>query len=321
MRIVVTGAFGFVGRGVVRQLLRAGHEVVALGSPRSTGDVPPARGLTIRRADVRDRETVAELVAGVDGVCHLASRTRVRESFEDPIGYYDTNVGGTIAVLDALDRAGRVPAFVYASTMAVYGVADAYPVTESAPLRPANPYAAGKAAAEALVSHAAAAGMVRAVVLRFANAAGAVDRHGDRDMSRIMPKTVAVASGRFAHLDVNGDGSTRREYVHVLDLADACVRSIERARPGPATVLNIGSGYAASVAEVIRTGREVTGRPITVVHHPPAPEPPIVFADSSRAHDVLGWVPSRSHLARMVADAWQAELRLVQRRNRCISDR
>jgi UDP-glucose 4-epimerase len=235
----------------------------------------------------------------------------VRESFEDPVGYYDTNVGGTIAVLDALRAAGGAPAFVYASTTAVYGQADAYPVVEDAPVRPTNPYAAGKAATEDLVRFAAEAGVARGMVLRFANAAGAVDGFGDRDTTRIIPKVVGVASGRFPHVDVNGDGSARREFVHVLDLADACVRAVEQATTSAAPVLNIGSGYAASMAEVITTCRDVTGRSVAVVHHPPADEPPIVFADSSRAFDVLDWKPTRSNLATIVADAWAAEQRLA----------
>jgi UDP-glucose 4-epimerase len=304
LTVLVTGAFGFVGRAVVRQLLGVGHEVVALVSPWSTVEAITAPGLSVVRADVRDRDALAPVVSGVDGVCHLASRTRVRESFEDPVGYYATNVAGTIAVLDALDTAA--PAFVYTSTLAVYGSADRYPVTEEAPRRPANPYAASKAAAEDLVRFAADAGVVRAMVLRFANAAGSVDRFGDPDVSRIIPKVAGVAAGHFSHVDVNGDGSARREYIHVLDLADACVRALERATAGPADVLNVGSGYAASVAEVIDVGRAVTGRSVEVVHHPPAPEPPIVFADSARAMAVLDWQPTRSDLARLLTDAWAA---------------
>jgi len=312
MKVLVTGAFGFVGRGVVRQLLGGGHDVVAVRSPWSGGELPAAAGLTVGRADLRDRAALVPLLAGVDGVCHLGARTRVRESVEDPVGYWDTNVGGTIALLDALRRADLVvdvPPVVYASTTAVYGLADGYPVGEDAALRPANPYSASKAAGEALVRFAASAGAIGGMVLRFANAAGAVDGHGDRDLSRIIPKTLAVAAGRFSHVDVNGDGSVRREYVHVLDLADASVRALLVARAGEAMTLNVGSGHAASVREVVATAEDVTGREVALIHHPPADEPPVVFSDNTRATARLDWRPGRSDLTRMITDAWQAGLR------------
>jgi UDP-glucose 4-epimerase len=309
MRVLVTGAFGFVGRGVVRQLLGGGHQVLALQSPWSTTEPRLAPGLTVARADLRDKQALAEALSGVEGVCHLGARTRVRESFEDPVGYYDTNLGGTIALLDAIRQANlstEAPRVVFGSTAAVYGLADAYPVTEQAPLRPTNPYSASKAAAEALIGFTAQAGDIGATILRFANAAGAVDGFADPDQSRIIPKVVAVAAGRFPHVDVNGDGSARREYVHVLDIADACVQALTGAAD-EAVVLNVGSGCAASIAEVIAAASDVTGQVIPTIHHPPSPEPPLVFSDNTLALTHLGWKPKRSDLTRMISDAWTAE--------------
>jgi UDP-glucose 4-epimerase len=312
MRVLVTGAGGFVGRAVVDRLRAGGHEVIALRSPRSAA--APVEGVTDVVADIRDRGALVDAVAGVDGVCHLAARTRVRESFADPVGYWDVNVGGTIALLDALAglrgrerRDGCPPALVLASTAAVYGIADRWPVDEDAPLRPANPYAASKAAAESLVRSAAEAGCIGAVILRLANAAGAVGAFADPDVSRIIPKVVAAAAGRFPQVDVNGDGSARRDYVHVLDIADACAGSLEMAGAGRAATVNIGSGVAVSVAEIIATAEAVSGRAVPVVRHPPAAEPPVVFAATGRAAGLLGWKPARSDVARLVGDAWAAE--------------
>ena len=247
-------------------------------------------------------------MAGAGAVCHLAARTQVRESFTDPVGYYDVNVGGTVAVLAALAATApaRPPAFVYASTLAVYGLADDYPVSEEAPVRPTTPYAASKAAAEDVVRFTAQAGGIGAMILRMANASGSVQGRAGRDAA-LIPRAVAVAAGRFPHVDVNGDGSARREYLHVLDAADACVRALERATPGAAETLNVGSDRAVSVAEVLAATERVTGRSVATVVHPPAPEPPLVCADSARARSRLGWAPTRSDLDRLVADAWAAE--------------
>jgi UDP-glucose 4-epimerase len=143
MRVLVTGAAGFVGRVVVRRLADTGHDVRAL--VRRPAAVDGAFEVVV--GDCRDRDTLAALVPGVDGVCHLAARTDVRGSFTDPVGHFDVNVGGTAALLGALAGAGTAPAFVLASTAAVYGVADRYPVEEDAPLRPSSPYAASNAAA------------------------------------------------------------------------------------------------------------------------------------------------------------------------------
>jgi UDP-glucose 4-epimerase len=125
-------------------------------------------------------------------------------------------------------------------------------------------------------------------------------------VSRIIPKAAAVAAGRFPHVDVNGDGSARREYIHVLDIADACVQALT-GPPDDADVINVGSGYAASIAEVIATARDVTGQAIPTIHHPPSPEPPLVFSDNTLALTRLDWKPTRSNLTRMISDAWTAE--------------
>jgi UDP-glucose 4-epimerase len=312
MRVLVTGAAGFVGRAVVADLTAAGHEVRALvrTAPDEVTDLTGRSGaVETVAADIRDRDALVTALTGVDGICHLAARTDVRGSFADPVGHFDVNVGGTTALLAALalalagarpDGLRRAPAFVLASTAAVYGVADRYPVDEDTPRRPSSPYAASKVAAEALVGHAASAGLVAATVLRFTNVGGP----GDPDPTRLLPAALAAAAGARPHLDVNGDGSTRRDHVHVADVASACRLAVEAARPGEGTVYNVGSGTAVSVVELVAMVEDVTGRPVPVRNGPAVPEPPVIESAIGRIAAALGWTPTRSDLRTLVADAW-----------------
>jgi UDP-glucose 4-epimerase len=307
VRVLVTGAAGFVGQAVVADLAASGHEVRALVRALSTEvtDLTERSGAAETVvADVRDRDALITAVAGVEGICHLAARTDVRGSFADPVGHFDVNVGGTTAVLAALAAAGPdgPPPFVLASTAAVYGVADRYPVGEDAPRRPSSPYAASKAAAEALVGHAATAGLVAGTVLRFTNVGGP----GDPDPSRLLPAALAVAAGARTHLDVNGDGSTRRDHVHVADVAAACRLALDEARPGEGAVYNVGSGAAVGVLELVAMVEDVTGHPVPVRHRPAVAEPPVIEAAVGRIAAALGWTPARSDLRTLVADAWAA---------------
>jgi UDP-glucose 4-epimerase len=306
MRVLVTGAAGFVGRVLVDRLAQAGHDVRALVRGPS---VPVAPALPVSPGDlvvgdVTERSVAAAAVDGVDAVCHLAARTDVRGSFADPVAHYDVNVGGTVRLLAALG--GRPVPFLLTSTAAVYGVAAHYPVDEAAPLRPTSPYAASKAAAESLVSAAAAAGIVGGVVLRCANAAGSWAGAGDPDRSRLLPAVAEVAAGRRPALAVNGDGSARRDYVHVADVADAALAALAAACPGRCRTWNVGGGRAASVLEVVRAMEAASGRPVPLDHRPPADEPPVVEASIARIRDDLGWSPTRSGLDRLAADTWAA---------------
>jgi UDP-glucose 4-epimerase len=303
MRVLVTGAAGFLGRVLVDRLLDAGHDVQALvRRPPAAGAVAGAADVVV--GDVTERSVAGAAVAGVDAVCHLAARTDVRGSFADPVGHFAVNVGGTVALLSALD--GRPVPFLLTSTAAVYGVADRYPVDEDAALRPTSPYAASKAAAEALVGHAATAGAIGGVVLRCANVAGSWRGTGDPDRTRLLPAVAEVAAGRRAALTVNGDGAARRDYVHVADVADAAVLALAATAPGRCRTWNVGGGRAASVLEVVRAMEVASGRPVALDHRPPADEPPIVEASVARLRSDLAWAPTRSDLDRLAADTWAA---------------
>jgi UDP-glucose 4-epimerase len=301
VRVLVTGGLGYVGRVVAARLAAAGHQVTALG--RGGGDGPP--GVAVARADLLDRAALGAVVGagGFEAVCHLAALTRVRESFADPVATWAVNVGGTIALLEALEAPVRL---VLASTGAVYGPTAPVPVAEDAPVRPSSPYAASKAAAEQLVGAAAAAGRVGAVTLRACNVAGAARGlgHGDPDGTRLLPAALAAAAGRREAFTMHGDGSVVREFVHVADLADAWLLALEAAAPGRHLVYNVGSGEGVSVGEVLAAVERVTGRRVPVQRRPSADEPAALVADSARIRAELGWAPARSGIDRIVADAW-----------------
>jgi UDP-glucose 4-epimerase len=304
MRVLVTGAFGFVGGAVGRRLAADAHEVVALTSRPLGSARPPGFAAQVRRADVRDPGAVAAAVRGMDAVCHLAGLGRVRESFERPAEYLAVNASGTTAVLAAAQAAGA-SRFVLASSVAVYGAPERQPIREDAPLTPASPYGESKAAAEHAVTEAASQGGLGAACLRIFNAAGADGGVTDPDASRIIPRTLAVSAGKSPFLEVNGDGSAVRDYVHVTDVAEAFVLALSACQPGACAVYNVGA-TPASVADILAVAADVTGRPVDVRRNPSAREPAVLVADCTQIRADLGWIPSRSSLRQIIADSWQA---------------
>ncbi|MGH3622561.1 MAG: NAD-dependent epimerase/dehydratase family protein, partial [Sciscionella sp.] len=292
MRVLVTGATGFLGRSVAASLCAHGHEVVAF--VRRPVDTPV--GIETVTGDVRDPAAVARAVAGVDGVCHLAAVTRVRDSFTDPARCWRTNVVGTLNVLDALSANGKGGRLVLASTAAVYGVTDRQPINEDAETVPTSPYGRTKLAADEAAADVARSGAIGAVSLRAFNIAGASAGTADPDRTRLIPKVLAVQAGLAAELTINGDGSAVRDFVHVADMAEAFALALDACKPGVWSAYNVGSGRRASVAEVVRIAEKVTGRSVPVRHLAPADEPAMLLADSSRIRRELDWLPRNSDL-------------------------
>lgn len=307
MAILVTGATGFVGFATVRRLLSAGHDVVA-ASRRSDAVWEPggsAGTVTLIHGDIRDLEFARRAVQSVDAVVHLAALTRVRESFDRPEEYAAVNVSGTENLLHAITEAGRPMPFVHSSTAVVYGTPEQQPIREDFPTVPSNPYGATKLAADQAVQRAAEAGAVAGVSLRGFNICGATGRRGDDDLTRIIPKAIAVAAGRFPELAINGDGSAIRDFVHVADVAEAIALALEQAKHGHFATYNVGA-TPASVAQIIAAVEKVAGARLPVRHNPPAPEAPELRADTSRIRCELDWQPKHSSLEQIIEDAWAA---------------
>ncbi len=301
MRVLVTGASGFVGYAVAALLTQRGHDV--LGLTRSSTSALPDHVQRVH-GDLSP-ECLRAALADVDGVCHLAARTRVRESRTDPLGYWQTNVGGTLALLHAMSATGT-PRLVLASTCGVYGDQVTQPINESAAAAPTSPYGTSKLAADNAAMDLAGSGVIGAVSLRAFNIAGALPAHPDPDETRLIPRMMAVQRGTAPELIVNGNGDAIRDFVHVADMAHAFALAMEACEPGTARVYNIGSGRPTRVRDVISTVEQVTGRPVARRHVPPADEPQELLADSKAIQADLGWNPRRSDLRQIVEDAWSA---------------
>jgi UDP-glucose 4-epimerase len=279
----------------------------------STGnaDVVPD-DVEFHRISVHDVASVLTPEAGFDGVLHFAAKISAGESVVSPELYWDTNVRGSLAVLDAV-RAARVPRLVFSSTAAVYGTPDVPAMDESTPVRPTNPYGSSKLAVDVMITGETGAHGLGAVSLRYFNAAGASGRLGERHdpETHLIPIALDVAAGRREKLMLFGDdydtpdGTCIRDYIHVEDLARAHLLALDAARPGDHQIFNLGNGTGFSNKQVIDVVREVTGQPVPIEHAPRRDgDAVVVVASSEKAHAELGWRPEKGDLAAIIGDAW-----------------
>ncbi|WP_219466888.1 UDP-glucose 4-epimerase GalE [Nonomuraea rhizosphaerae] len=311
MRLLVTGGAGYVGSVVAARLVEAGHEVTVLDD-LSTGHedaVPP--GARFVRASITEAHDV---LADKDAVLHFAARSLVGESVEKPGLYWANNLGGTLALLDAM-RAQGVGSIVFSSTAATYGEPERSPILETDPTRPTNPYGASKLAVDTALSAYADISGLGAVSLRYFNVAGAYGRFRERHTieTHLIPNVLKVATGERESVKVFGtdyatpDGTCVRDYIHVQDLATAHLLALEAATPGEHKIYNLGSGTGFSVQEVVSVCREVTGHAIPAEVGPRrAGDPAVLVASSEKIRRELGWKPEKAELSRMVEDAWGA---------------
>ncbi|KAA2254889.1 UDP-glucose 4-epimerase GalE [Solihabitans fulvus] len=311
MKLLVTGGAGYVGSVCAARLVEAGHEVVVLDD-LSTGhsDAVPD-GCRFVEGDIAE-VAGSVLSEGFDGVLHFAAKSLVGESMQEPGKYWYGNVVTSLRLLDAMREHG-VPKLVFSSTAATYGEPEQVPIQETAATRPTNTYGATKLAIDnAITSYAAAHGLA-AASLRYFNVAGAYGRFGERHAveTHLIPIVLQVAAGQREQVQIYGDdwptedGTCVRDYIHVVDLADAHLLSLQQAVSGEHRIYNLGSGTGFSVKQVIDACRKVTGHPIpALVASRRSGDPATLVASSDRARNELGWQPERADLVGIVQDAW-----------------
>jgi UDP-glucose 4-epimerase len=320
MKLLVTGGAGYIGSVVAAQLIEDGHEVVVLDD-LSTGHIDGVpRGAAFVQGDLR-ADAAPVLATGIDAVLHFAARSLVGESVARPALYWSNNLGGTLALLEAM-RAARVGRIVFSSTAAVYGEPESVPIEETAPTRPTNPYGATKLAVDTTLTEYARMFGFGAVSLRYFNVAGAHEDsggqwYGERHApeTHLIPNVLKIAlpqaeGGPAGAVKIFGDdyptpdGTCVRDYIHVADLAQAHVLALGATDPGQHRVYNLGNGTGFSVRQVVDVCREVTGADIPAELAPRREgDPAVLVASSERIRADLGWRATRD-LPAMVADAW-----------------
>lgn len=315
MKVLVTGGAGYIGSVVAQQLLAQEHEVHVLDD-LSAGH--PDAVLSGAQWHHGDLSAAAEILdSSFDAVIHLAAKSLVGESVQHPERYWHGNIVATLGLLDTM-RAAGVKRLVFSSTAAVYG--NPLPdlpgglITEDHPTAPINPYGASKLAIDHMLTAEANAHGVAAVSLRYFNVGGASDGLRERHdpETHLIPNLLKAAQGEGEGAKLFGtdyptpDGTAVRDYIHILDLAQAHLLAMEWVQPGTHEIFNLGTGVGSSVREVIDAVGRVTGNTVPVTEEPRrAGDPATLVASGQKAREVLGWAPQHS-VEDIISDAWDA---------------
>ncbi len=319
-RVLVVGGAGYIGSVCARALAEQGADVTTLDD-LSTGHRGAVTG-PLLVADLRDRARVREVLRSgrFDAVMHFAARSVVGDSVHQPLPYYDVNVGGTTILIQEMLDAG-VSSLVFSSTCAIYGAPQVLPLDEEQPFAPVSPYGETKLVVEQLLKHCRERHGLRVTCLRYFNAAGAVltppalgEAH--RPETHLIPLAIEAALGRRPPLAVFGDdyptrdGTCVRDYVHVLDLADAHLRALRRLLDGdPGDAYNVGTGVGTTVREVLDAVGAAVGQPVPhTLQGRRAGDPPELWARADKIKRALGWAPQHLDIQDIVASAarWAA---------------
>jgi UDP-glucose 4-epimerase len=313
MNILVTGGAGYIGSVVVEELLRQGDRVTVFDnlSQGHQGAVHPQAEFVL--GDLADGRAVSDLLAGHDfeAVMHFASHTLVGESVERPLKYLGDNVVNGLNLLRAMVEHG-VLRFILSSTANLFDQPSRIPIDEGEEIVPGSPYGESKFILERMLHWLDRTQGLRYAALRYFNAAGATAERGEdhHPETHLIPLVLQVALGQRDHIEVYGsdyptrDGTCVRDYIHVVDLAQAHILAL-RALEGGSRTYNLGNGQGYTVREVIETAREVTAHPIPAVDGPRrAGDPPTLVAASEKIRRELGWQPRYPELRHIVRSAW-----------------
>ncbi len=315
--ILVTGGAGYVGSACCAQLVDRGFpvEVVDDLSTGHADSIPD--GVTLHRFDLGDRDALANLLAWkkFDVVFHFAAKALISESVVNPGLFFDANVASSIAMLEVL-RTHGVRKFVFSSSAAVYGTPRAVPIDEDHATEPVNAYGESKLILERILRWYALSYGWSVVAFRYFNASGGGRKWGERHdpETHIIPLLLQTASGRREYFEIYGsdyptpDGTCVRDYVHVMDIADAHILAMQKMDLPGFHVYNIGTGRSYSVQEVCQAAEEATRKRIKLRHAPRRlGDPAILCANPTKLMNEFGWAPSHSELREIMKGAWDWE--------------
>ena len=316
MSILVIGGAGYIGSHNVHALVERGEDVVVLDNLVTGHRQAVHPNARFYEGDLRSAADLDRVFSEqqIEAVMHFAAFSLVGESVVQPLKYFNNNVGGMQSLLEAMAR-HQVDRLVFSSTAAVYGEPERVPISEDDPKNPTNPYGESKLIMERMMRWAGEACGIRWVSLRYFNVGGALaDGHIGEDHhpeSHLIPLILQVPLGRRSHISIFGDdyptrdGSCIRDYLHVMDLADAHIRALDYLKDGGSPlVCNLGNGQGFSVFEMVEAARKVTGHPVPAkVEGRRAGDPAQLVASSERARSVLGWQP-KAGIEEIIASAW-----------------
>lgn len=314
MNILLTGGAGYIGSIAAAELIAAGHRVTVYDSLVTGHAAAVPSQAAFVRADLSDLGRLRAVLESepFDAVLHFAAFIEAGESMADPGKYFRNNVALGVGLIEACTQAG-VGRFVLSSTAAVYRTSDD-PLTEEAPLAPANVYGQTKWMMEQTLDWYHRARGLRFAALRYFNAAGAAGGRGEahRPESHLIPRMLQVALGRQAQADIFGDdyptpdGTCIRDYIHISDLVSAHMLALEALDDRPRLIYNLGNGAGYSVREVLETVRHVTGHPVPAAVGPRRPgDPARLVASSEKIRRELGWQPRYPDLTDIITSAWE----------------
>lgn len=315
MKILVTGAAGYIGSVCAETLIQRGHSVIALDDLSEGHKEAVDQRAVFCQVDLHDlmRLDNAFRENRVDAVMHFAAKCLVEESVREPGKYYRANVSAGINLLESMLR-HNVKKLIFSSTAATYGEPEKTPIPEEHRTSPVNPYGASKLLFERILSEFRANSGLDYITMRYFNAAGASEIHGEdhHPETHVIPILLEAAAGERDAFQIYGndyptpDGTCVRDYVHVLDIAQAHALAVERISEFPGRIYNIGNGHGFSVTEVMEAASHVTGQKIKSRTAPRrAGDPAVLVASSDRIRSELGWNPAFSDLDSIIGTAWK----------------
>ncbi|BDR60023.1 UDP-glucose 4-epimerase GalE [Lactobacillus xylocopicola] len=318
MRILVVGGAGYIGSNAVRGLINQGNEVVVLDAlytgHRKAVD-PQAK---FYQGDIENKFLVSQILRNehIDAVMHFAAYSLVPESVKKPLKYYDNNVSGMIALLEAMKDAG-VNYLVFSSSAATYGIPKQLPITEDSPTEPINPYGETKLMMEKIMHWADQADGIKSIALRYFNVAGASsDGKTGEDHApetHLIPNILKSAVSGDGKLTIFGndydtkDGTNVRDYVEISDLVDAHILALKHLMTtNKSDIFNLGTAHGYSNLEILQAACEVTGIDIPYTMGPRrGGDPDSLVADSTKARTILKWQPQHENVQEVIASAWK----------------